>query len=435
MITGREGAWPLRRPETSAGVELDLDDPKVLLRRDVLDDPSSLYDQLRRHQPLWRLPGQDVFVVTSPALIRQVVSRPTVFSSNLVSVLYDGGEGCPVGYPMAEWGDPIHVLATADPPRHTVHRRLLQPHLTPGAVGRLEPAIRSIVDAHLEALMAGGAGDVVVEFADPVPAAVICEVLGLPPGDANEVLQAVNDSGALLDGVTDAAGMARASASALELGGYLRQHLGAALERRVKDRHGLLGVLAEGVESGQVDIDEAVNILVVLASAGSETTASLLATAVATLGRNPQLQEQLRLAPQGLASFIEAQLRASGPFQFHYRWTTAETTVGSVRIPAGAMVLLMWAAANRPAPSGPRRQPALPPAPTQRRGSPHHYAFGRGLHFCIGAPLARLEARIALASLLTRTRSITLDPKRPPTLRPSIFLRRHKSLGVFLEAS
>ena len=122
---------------------------------------------------------------------------------------------------------------------------------------------------------------------------------------------------------------------------------------------------------------------------------------------------------------LEQILREDGPFQFHYRFAPDDTMLAGTRIPAGSRILLMWAAANRPSPDdgvaddGDR----LPP----------HFAFGRGLHFCLGAPLARLEARVAIEQLLAATSAISLDPERPPQRRPSIFIRRHTALPLVVE--
>ena len=168
-----------------------------------------------------------------------------------------------------------------------------------------------------------------------------------------------------------------------------------------------------------------------LINAGTETTSSLLATTVRALAERPDLQARLRSDPDRIPEAIETLLRADGPFQFHYRWTPSDTTLGDTHIPARSRVLLMWAAANRPSTDTPVGEPAEPEA----AGRAPHFAFGRGIHFCIGAHLARLEAHIALKQLLANTTSFTLHPKNPPIRRPSIFLRRHISLPVVMEAS
>jgi cytochrome P450 len=410
-------------------MDVDLTDPRVFLRADVLDDPRAFHDTLRQEAPVWRIPDQDSFVVSDPELIREAVTRPEDFSSNLVSLLQNDGTGCPVPRAMAPYRDPIHVLATADPPLHTRHRKLLQPHLSPAMVTGLEPTARRVVDEHLDPLLAAGCVDFVAGFSDRVPARMICEVVGLPPADVPRILEVVAGSGALLDGVTDEDGMGPAVTSAIELGVYVHTRLHEALARPEEERSGLIAVFGHAIEAGTVTADEVRDMLIILVSAGSETTASLLATAAASLARDPELQDRLRRDPAQIPDAIETFLRDDGPFQFHYRYAPHDTSLGGVTIPAHSRVLLMWAAANRPAPGDERTLTVGDEGPAT------HFAFGRGLHFCIGAPVARLEARVALEQLLARTSAILLDPEHPPTRRPSIFIRRHASLPVVLVAS
>ena len=404
---------------------LDLADPTLFLRADVLDDPTELYDTLRAVAPVWKLPGEDAYLISSPALIREATGRPTDFSSNLVRLLHADSSRCPVAFDLLPYGDPIHVLSTADQPLHTVHRKLFQPHLTPMAVGRFEPALAPIVTDHLDRFLDAG-GDFVASFSDPVPAAAICTVVGLPLTDVPRILEVVTATGGLLDGITDADGMRTASTSAMELGIYVHQRLVEVLARPSDDRRGLIAVLADAVDAGTISVGDATAMLVVLVSAGSETTASLIATAVETLARDQGLQQRLRENPDQIPFSIEDFLRDDGPFQFHYRWVTTDTTLGGVDIPSGSIVLLMWAAANRPAPGSQH-------TPHDGSTPPSHYAFGKGMHFCLGAPVARLEARLSLEQLLKRTRSFRLDPDSPPTRRPSIFIRRHATLPIIAE--
>ncbi len=409
-------------------MEIDLSDPGLLLRDDVLDDPRPFYDVLRRDAPVWQVPGQDSFLVSDPALVREAVARTEDFSSNIVNVLHDDGHGCPVSHQIAGYGDPIHVLATADPPEHTRHRRLLQPHLSAVSVAALEPAIEKIVDDHLGPVLDARRIDMVAAFSDPVPAGTVCELLGFPASDVPEVMRLTLGTGALLDGVTDARGMAVAGESATQLGLLAYGRLQESLALPAPQRHGIVGRMADMLEEGELSEIEVLSMLTVFVTAGSETTASLLASAIESLARDPDRQERLRRDPDAVADAIETILREDGPFQFHYRYTPRDTTVGGVAVPAHSRVLLMWAAANRPAPD----DAWLPPDDQPTKLSPH-FAFGRGIHFCIGAPVARLEARIALTRLLARSESITLDPDAPPTRRPSIFIRRHATLPVVVE--
>jgi cytochrome P450 len=406
----------------------DLDDPKLLFNENVLEDPGPLYDQLRRDAPVWRIPGEDSYLVSDPSLIREAVARTSEFSSNLVSLLYRDEGGGPVNFDMAPLGDPIHVLAVADPPNHAGHRKLLQPHLSPEAVRWLEEPIRQFADEGLDPLLAAHGGDVVAGLTNPLPAQVVCRLIGLPSEDAERLVQAVWDIGLLLDGVTDGEGMVRAATAALELTEYVQTHLNAALAQSAENAQvdGLLGVVVGGIDSGIINADDSLGILMQLIAAGTETTSSLMATTIETLARDQNLQESLRRQPELVPETLEDILRSNGPFQFHYRYTSVDAVLGGTTIPANSRVLLMWAAANRPAedePVSPGAEGANPRAP--------HYAFGRGLHFCIGAPLARLEAKVVIEQILRRTSLITLD-EQEPTRRPSISLRRHVTLPARL---
>ena len=410
-------------------MEFDLNDPGTLLRADVLDDPRPFHDQLRREAPIWQIPGQDSFLVSDPTLIKEAVGRTEDFSSNIVSLLHDDGNGCPVPYRISNYRDPIHVFSTADPPEHTRHRRLVQPHLSPAAVAELEPEVERIVDEQLAIVLDTGRLDIVASFSDVVPARTVCALLGLPDGDSAKVIEYTLGTGALLDGVTTIDGMGAAATSAIELAVHMHQRMDEMLERASEDRVGMLGVFADQLDAGEVSRDEVSSMLTVFVTAGSETTASLMATCIETLARDPQLQDRLRAQPELISNVIERILRDSGPFQFHYRYTPADTELGGVVIPAHSRVLLMWAAANRPAPAA-IDEPAE--FDLEARPAPH-FAFGRGLHFCIGAPVARMETRLALERLLAASASITLDPDSAATRRSSIFIRRHATLPVVIE--
>jgi cytochrome P450 len=405
----------------------DLDDATLLFRDDVLEDPGPLYDRLRRDAPVWRIPGQDSYLVSDPGLIREAVGRTSDFSSNLVSLLCRDEDGRPIIFDMAPLGDPIHVLAVADPPTHAAHRKLLQPHLSIDAIRALAEPIRQFANERLDPLLAAKGGDVVAGLTNPLPAQVVCRLIGLPADDAERLVQLVWDIGLLLDGVTDDKGMGRATTAALELADYVRAHLHTARRENPEgSAGGLLGVLVVAIDEGLVNADDSLGILMQLIAAGTETTSSLMATTIEILARDASLQERLRREPDLIPDVLEEILRRDGPFQFHYRYTTVDTVLGGTPIPANSLVLLMWAAANRPTVDGPVNKAAGSEEPNRTP----HFAFGRGLHFCIGAPLARLESRVVVEQVLRRTSRFTLDERGQSARRPSISLRRHIALPV-----
>ncbi len=287
-------------------------------------------------------------------------------------------------------------------------------------MGRLEDDITAMVDELLAGLLAAGGGDFVAALADPLPMRVISRVIGLPPGDTPRLLRLTLDTGEILAGVVGQDAMESAAASAMETGVYLAGHLAAAVDRRAATDGGADGgaadppdtlndLLAARIAAGAMTFEEAAGMLVQILSAGSETTTSLIGQAALVLAGDPALQDRLRAAPDDVAPFLEEVLRTDGPFRFHYRSTRHATELGGVAIPAGARLLLMWAAANLDGDAY-----ATPEhLDVDRPLAKGHLAFGRGIHFCIGAPLARLEARIAVQRLLAaHGRSRSTPPSR-----------------------
>jgi cytochrome P450 len=181
----------------------------------------------------------------------------------------------------------------------------------------------------------------------------------------------------------------------------------------------VIGVCAAAVAGGELDDLEAFGILGLLLAAGGESTTSLLGTGVRILAERPDLQERLRQTPELIPTFVEEACRVDPPFKGHYRVVRSDTELGGVHLPTGSRLVLSWPAANR----DPQVYPAADDVDLDRSTPRNHVGFGWGIHLCIGAPLARLEARVVLEQLLTRTSGVALavDPRA---------LRHHQSLMV-----
>jgi cytochrome P450 len=175
---------------------------------------------------------------------------------------------------------------------------------------------------------------------------------------------------------------------------------------------------------------EAAAILHTLLSAGGESTTSLLGNSVRILAEHQDVQEHLRQNPGQIPRFVEEALRLEPPFRYHMRSASRDTTIGGIAIPNGATILLLWGAANRDSTVFDRPNEI----DLERQIPRRHVAFGRGIHHCVGAPLARLEARTVLRVLLQRTSSITLDSVEQPHWTNSLMVRRHDVLPVHLVA-
>lgn len=389
-----------------------------------LEDPYPLYRLLREQSPVHCIPGTDFYVVTSWELVTEAVNRPDVFSSNLTGVLMHQPEGPPVTFDMDGGGQAVHVLATADDPAHLAQRKLVQPLLARRIRG-LGPTVHELVDKLWAQELHDGRIDWATGMADQLPLALVADIIGLPESDVPQLLSWAYDSTEMLGGVVDTDGFNRSVTAAAELTGYLYTQFKAA---EANPRDDLLGVLARACAAGEVTDIIAVLVLVQLVGAGGESTAGLVANGARLLATDPALQDELRREPALIPAFLDEALRLESPFRGHHRHVTTDTTLGGVDLPAGSHVLLLWGAANR----DPAKFEQPDTLDLDRRSGANNLAFGRGVHFCVGSALAKLEATAALTALLEHSTSFTLADDAPPQWFPSIFVRRHQSLTLII---
>jgi cytochrome P450 len=259
-----------------------------------------------------------------------------------------------------------------------------------------------------------------------VPITMISRLIGFRDSNLDELWAAAVQMTRLIGGTLGLDELVETASAGDQVMAWIADQVAAALEHPGED---LLGAVARGVHEGIFLATDATGALTTLLSAGGESTTSLLGNAVRMLAENPDLQDHLRREPEQIPTFIEEALRIESPFRYLMRSVPKDTTLDAVTIPTGSTVLLLWGAANR--------DPAEFERPDEidltRRVPRRHVAFGRGIHHCVGAPLARIEARNVLTVLLKRTSSITLDPERSPSWEPSLLVRRHRELPIQLD--
>ncbi|WP_441957699.1 cytochrome P450 [Mycolicibacterium houstonense] len=384
-----------------------------------LQDPYPLYDRLRAGAPVTQVGDSPFFVVSSFDAVIEATARPEDFSSNLTATMWYQGDGTVSPFGMGEPGADFHVLATADDPIHNAHRKAVLPRMAAKRIAELEPFI-----AATAAELLAGAGptfDWMSTLADRLPMLVVARLLGLPADDVDRLVTWAYASTQLLDGLVDTEQLTASGIAAIELGGYLTERFEAAVANPGED---LLGDLAAVCAAERLSPETAVLMLVQLVGAGGESTASLIGSAAWILSRGPELAERLRQDPALVAPFLEEVLRLESPFRGHYRHVLADAELAGVTVPADTHLLLLWGAANR--------DEAVFEAPAEfrlhRPNIKSHLAFGKGAHFCLGAALARMEARAVISALMAA--DYTLAPAGEAEWQPSMLVRRLRQLPL-----
>ncbi|MBV8753219.1 MAG: cytochrome P450 [Hyphomicrobiales bacterium] len=310
-----------------------------------------------------------------------------------------------------------------DPPDHTRLRGLMNRAFTPRAVEALRPNIERIVDDLIDAIVARGAADLIADFAYPLPASVIMDMLGVPRSDL-AVMKVWSDDIALFVGIARATPdkYAKAQTGTREMAAYFRR---LVAERRKAPREDMISALIAAEEHAQhLTEDEIVASCILLLFAGHETTANLIGNGVLAFLRHPGELAKLRARPELAGSAVEECLRYDGPSGALARVVAVAHEMGGRRLKPGERVYAWMNAANR----DPRRF-AEPDRFDIERPDNRHLTFGHGAHFCLGAPLARLEAQIAFPRLFERLQGLELTTDKFESM-DSLILRGVKKLPV-----
>jgi pimeloyl-[acyl-carrier protein] synthase len=392
---------------------------------EVHEDPYPLYHRLRAEDPVHRSP-LGFWVLTRHADVLAVLRDPRMSRdprrSERVALLRASAE---VDELLAS-EEAAPSMLFVDPPDHTRLRALVNKAFTPAAVERLRPRVEELVAGLLDRAAGAGAMDVVEELAYPLPVTVICELFGVPQADRDRFRAWSRGLVHLLDPLVAADALERALQARQALRGYLG---GLIAERRAHPAGDLLSALIAAEDQGhQLSEAELVSMCVLLLVAGHETTVNLIANGMLALLRHPEARARLQTDAALARSAVEELLRYDSPVQFTSRHALEDLDVGGRRVRAGETVVAVLGAANR--------DPAQFPDPDRldlARAPNRHLAFGGGIHFCLGAPLARMEAAVAIPAMLARLPGLELGPG-PPVRRDTVTLRGLASLPVTFRA-
>ncbi|MCG0289070.1 cytochrome P450 [Streptomyces sp. PSAA01] len=380
-------------------------------------DPYPAYAWLREHAPVHRttLPsGVDAWLVTRYADARKALADPRLSKNPQRHSAAAHAKG-KVGIPGEQRADLMTHLLNIDPPDHTRLRRLVSKAFTPRRVAAFAPRVQTLTDQLIDAFEERGEADLIHEFAFPLPIYAICDLLGVPREDQDDFR---DWAGAMIrHGGGPRGGVARAVKRIRAYLGELihRKRLELVERREEEDGEDLISGLIRASDHGEhLTENEAAAMAFILLFAGFETTVNLIGNGVYALLRHPEQRAVMQRALEEgderlLAAGVEELLRYDGPVEIAtWRFATEPLTLGGQRIAEGEPVLVVLAAADR----DPERF-AEPDVLDLTRRDNQHLGYGHGIHYCLGAPLARLEAQTAIATLLRRLPGLRLaaDPE------------------------
>jgi cytochrome P450 len=356
--------------------------------------PYDFYATMRRDHPVAHDEAHEMWGVYRYEDVERVLSDYVAFSSSREGVIRRAFRGA--ARPPFR-----NSLIGSDPPRHRQLRELVSKTFTPKAIAGLEPRIAQITEGLLDQVVDAGRMDLIGDLSYPLPVIVIAELLGVPQEDRAQFKswsdRLIGDSEEILAG--DATSMQDRLVLRQEMDDYFRRVIE---QRRAQPRDDLIsGLVQAEIEGNRLSDEELLGFCTLLLVAGNITTTNLIGNAALCLLDHPEQMERLRGDLGLMPSAIEEVLRFESPVQLMFRTTMSEEEIGGHRIPAGEMVLASIGSANR--------DEAVFPSADQfdiTRDPNPHIAFGHGIHFCLGAPLARLETRVALSILLERVRKL-----------------------------
>jgi cytochrome P450 len=388
-------------------------------------DPFPIYAEARRDAPVFYAPAFDLWVVTRHEDVLAVLKDDETFSSRN-ALRSSPREPLPeVREVLAQGWPQMPIIVDSDPPLHSRIRRPITKAFTPRRVAELAPRIEAIAQELLDGFAADGEADVVERFAWPLPLRVMGELIGVPQEDLHWLHERSRDWLSLYG----ATGSVEEQVAAAEGTVALQRYFVAAMEERERDpQDDLMSALLKAVaeEDDPISIVELAGVPLDLLVAGHVTVTRAIGSALVLLLRQPGALDELRDDQDLVAPAIEEILRLESPAQGLFREAIRDVELGGVLLPRGARLMVHFGSANRDEKvfaDADRYDPTRPDVGK-------HVAFGKGIHFCIGAPLARLELSIALPLLLQRLPNLRRADEGPLAYDPIFFARGLSSLRL-----
>jgi cytochrome P450 len=397
----------------------------------LVANPFPFYEHLRAKGPVTRMPTHNVIAVTGHeegiAVFRD--------DENFSSVISPVGPLPPL--PFTPEGEDItdqiekhrhlipfaNMIPTLDAPEHTRLKGLLMGMITPRRLKENETAMERLADQQIDTFLARGKLEVVVDYAYPFAGLVLGDLLGVPVEDFPKL----EVSRPTLPGQIGVGSAGNANDLFGATAGYFVERIE---QRRCEPKNDVLGELAKitFADGSLPPVADVVKVATFLFGAGQGTTARLVTAALRFLAEDPALQQKLRSEPQIIPEFVEESLRLQGTVKSDFRLAKRRARVGDIEVPPGTIVMLLLGAMNR----DPRRFQNPSDLRLDRRNVREHIAFGRGIHSCVGAPLARAEAKVALERILARTSNICVDEEKhgPPGARHYDYMATYLLQGL-----
>ena len=380
---------------------------------ETVECPFAFYAAARTEAPVYKLPnspipGRDVWLVTPYKLVHEVLRDWKRFSNRFGSLMRDKGQRDPeVEAILAESFPPVETMLTQDPPAQRDYRNLVNKAFSAARVNSMEAYITRICDQLIDDMATTTECDFFKSFAIPLPVFVIADQLGVPRADLEHFKRWSDDAIASLSAMGGREAQLQGARSQVEMHKYFARVIES---RRAGPRDDIISDVANAtLDDGRLlNMSESLSIIQQLLVAGNETTTNALAGGMAYILETPGLAEQLAADPGLIPNVVEEILRLEAPTKHMWRIVKHETELGGVKLPENAILLLSYDAANRDLEKfddGDAFEPF-------RKNAGTHLSFGMGIHFCVGALLARKEMTIAFERLFTRLTDLRLTPGR-----------------------